>query len=117
MWETHGEWNDTLKHYWSADQLALSLEELRTNLNDMANNLGKWNRETFGNVRKEIKQLLKDLERLRVDPTRMGPTHPEIKINERFVELYHREELMWRQRARTEWLSSGDKNTKNSPSS
>jgi len=28
------------------------------------------------------------------------------------VELHHREELMWKQRARIEWLRSGDKNTR-----
>jgi len=43
---------------------------------------------------------------------RIGPSHTELKINEKLVELYHREELMWRQRSRLEWLASGDKNTK-----
>ena len=36
----------------------------------------------------------------------------ELKINERLIELFHKEELMWRQRARLEWLSAGDRNTR-----
>ena len=52
------------------------------------------------------------MDELKGDPLRAAPSHVELKINERLVELYHREEIMWRQRARIEWLSSGDKNTR-----
>ncbi|XP_073360371.1 uncharacterized protein [Aegilops tauschii subsp. strangulata] len=44
-------------------------------------------------------------------PGRSGPNHLETKVMDRLVELYHREEILWRQRARIEWLSHGDKNT------
>ena len=53
-----------------------------------------------------------ELDRLRGDPTRTAPTRIELKINENLVELYHREEILWRQRSRIEWLTSGDKNTR-----
>jgi hypothetical protein len=36
----------------------------------------------------------------------------EININDRLVELYHREEIMWRQHSWVEWLSQGDKNSR-----
>lgn len=44
-------------------------------------------------------------------PGRTAPSHAELKATDRLVELYHREEILWRQRARLEWLVHGDKNT------
>ena len=44
-------------------------------------------------------------------PGRYAPTHAEVKIADRLVELFHREEILWRQRARLEWLAHEDKNT------
>jgi hypothetical protein len=49
---------------------------------------------TFGNVRKEIRNLKSELEVLRNQPHQVGPCQVEIKIYEKLVELYHREEIM-----------------------
>ena len=41
-----------------------------------------------------------------------GPSHAEIKVVERIMELNHREEIMWKQRSRITWLTEGDRNTR-----
>lgn len=90
----------------------MTVHEMRQKLTAMSKNLQVWSRDTFGSVRKEIKLMQQELKRLRDDPVRTGPNHLELKINKKLVELYHREEIMWRQRARVQWLAARDKNTR-----
>lgn len=87
------------------------MQELQQKLRNLSRDLTTWSNQNFGSVRREIKELKRELEKLRGDPLRSAPTHAELKINERLIELYHRKEIIWRQRARIEWLSAGDKNT------
>ena len=97
---------------WEASPPCLSVEDLKQKLQTISHGLVKWSRDTFGSVRKEIKRLKKELEDLRADPARIAPSHNELKINQNLIEMYHREEVMWRQRSRIEWLNVGDRNTK-----
>lgn len=112
MWEGHEAWSDTISATWTGGGVSNRVEELRAKLQAIPQDLGHWNSETFGNVRKEIKRLKTELEKLRSNPNRTAPSHTKLNINENPVELYHREEILWRQRSRVDWLTSGDKNTK-----
>lgn len=89
-----------------------SVAEIKGKLSALALSLSAWDSTTFGSVRKQIKTLKRELEILQGLPGRVSPSHRELEIKENLIELYHREELMWRQRSRVEWLRARDKNTR-----
>ena len=100
MWETHEGLKTILSEGWAREPPCSSVEQMRDKLRSLAGGLTRWSKDTFGSVRKEIKRLKQMLEELRGDPLRAGPSHVELKINEQLIEMYHREEIMWRQRSR-----------------
>lgn len=91
-----------------------SVADLQCKLLNVSGKLSSWGITTFGHVSRELRKLQADLEALQADPNRQGPSHVELKIVERNMELNHREELLWKQKARIQWLAEGDKNTRSS---
>lgn len=112
MWETHNDFSKMLADSWQGKNVATTLSDLQAKLSDVAGQLGSWERRTFGDVHNELKKLKLELVRAQADPQRVGPSHGELKTIERINELHHREEIMWRQRSRLQWLAAGDKNTR-----
>ena len=75
-------------------------------------NLRVWNRNTFGHVRINLEKKLKELHRAEemglysTDRGCIGQIRDEIQA------LKNKEEVMWKQRSRNNWLKDGDSNTK-----
>ena len=57
MWESHENFQDTIISGWGAGPPCTSVAELGQKMKDLANDLQRWSRDTFGSVRKEIKKL------------------------------------------------------------
>jgi hypothetical protein len=95
MWEDHVEFKQSLTDSWNENRGAGNLHVFRQKLKQVSGHLVRWDRATFGNVRRELQALKMELDRMQSHPLSTGSSHAELKISEKIMEL---------------WLSVGDRN-------
>jgi hypothetical protein len=73
--------------------------------------LHKWDKDVLKNPVKRMADLKRDLERLRRGPMTDANMASQKEIMVRLELMLEQEEFFWTQRARVNWLKSGDRNT------
>ncbi|KAH1129816.1 hypothetical protein J1N35_001194 [Gossypium stocksii] len=74
-----------------------------------------WNKEVYGHISSRKKFLSCKLELIEIERERSSSKslgHVEIEVREELENVFYHEEILWRQKARYDWLVLGDWNTK-----
>jgi hypothetical protein len=113
MWMKHDSYTEMIEEAWNRrDPGDGGINGLWSRLRDMSADMKKWSFETFGSVRGEIKSLRSKLEEAKMQEWGSGSSLEVRDIENKLHELFEREEIMYRQRSRQDWLKAGDRNTK-----
>jgi hypothetical protein len=113
MWTKHDSYNDMMLAAWQENkQYAKDLAGLWSRLKGVSSYMKRWSYETFGSVHRQIKKLRAALGEAKIYALGSGSMLEVQNIESELHKMYDREEVMYRQRSRQDWLKAGDRNTK-----
>ncbi|XVE72199.1 hypothetical protein DITRI_Ditri11bG0019900 [Diplodiscus trichospermus] len=86
--------------------------DLSGQFKECGESLTKWNREKFGNIRIAIEKKQRELEGCYEQLASRSGVERLLSCRKDLEDLLSREEAMWPQRAKSRWLTEGDRNTR-----
>nr|POF09760.1 hypothetical protein CFP56_21398 [Quercus suber] len=115
MWTTHPSCKNVVQQAWSSNTVGSRAYHLMHKVTMVRKDFIQWNREVFGKIDKEIQQKMKQLQDLHNNITLVNDISKERMLREDIETLLQREEMMWAQKARSDWILKGDRNTREDP--
>ncbi|KAF7836148.1 ribonuclease H [Senna tora] len=107
-WMQHDNFKKLIKESWNTS------EDLTCMLNQFKDSLRKWNRDTFGNIKKRKNTLLKRIKGIQeAQEKKYNPFLYKLgkTLSAELEQVLNQEEALWFQKARCQWIKDGFKQT------
>jgi uncharacterized protein YjcR len=107
MWEREETLSSVVEKAWQRKNLGSDLGALAERLQVVTKDLKAWSRSNFWQITKQLEELHDEVVSLECDdPIRNWDAI--LTAKKKLDELLYREEMMWLQRSRVNWLKEGD---------
>lgn len=100
------------QHAWTTHTQGSRAYILQRKIKNVRRQFINWNRNTFGRVDRDLKEKQRKLQEIQNAISSIKDIKVEKTLREEIENLMIKEELMWSQRACSDWIIQGDRNTK-----
>jgi hypothetical protein len=112
MWTSDAGCEKTIAASWKSMKSGVPMYQVWDKIHACRKGLRRWSYHSFGSMKKQIHEVEQRLKQAETN-SMMGRDHLQYKMLQKELHtLLGKEERMWRQRSRSEWLQAGDKNTR-----
>ncbi|XP_050214794.1 uncharacterized protein LOC126665898 [Mercurialis annua] len=111
VWTTSTDFKEVVKEEWDKTQSYSCAQNLKFKLRRCAMAFKRWGKAKFGTLKSDIKRTKEELQRILNSSEVIIPFDKVKKVEDHLEELLQKEEIIWKQRAKVDWLAHGDKNT------
>ena len=111
MWLSHPTCKSVVQKAWHSHITGSRAFQLRHKLSSIEKEFLIWNKEVFGRLDHEIYQIQLQLQIIQNSISSIDDVHKESVVRGELEILLQREEIMWAQKARSDWILLGDRNT------
>ncbi|KAK6130344.1 hypothetical protein DH2020_035901 [Rehmannia glutinosa] len=111
MWLKHEGCENIIKDSWNFSSNGHTRKAIHSTLIQCKTRLINWNKICVGNITTKVKKLRDKLHEVRIQPRDAYAIHEENRLRTELEDLLDKEEMLWRQRGKAQWIREGDKNT------
>jgi hypothetical protein len=116
MWTTtEGFWSSVEQWWKEIDVEGNGVYVMATKPRSISKKLSSWAKSHFGSIREQKQTVLAILDELAYKEQdgdwSMSDVQYRNKLEQDYEAILHKEEIMWKQRAKIKWLREGDRNT------